>query len=221
MASANYQKKSSSDARAQHQPANPFVKSILTTKVALSITEIGRNVKQNLEKKIARMVENRCIVEGFIKPNSVNVMTYSSGIVVSDYIDFVVMYECMIASPVEGMVIETTVKTITKAGIHSQVIDESGTVPITAFIARDHHYSNQQFFSVKEGDRILIKVIGSRYELHDPYICVIATLEQESDGVVAKGSKRETKGSKRETKARIRVIEDAPDDAADSVDAEA
>lgn len=159
----------------------PYIKSLLTTKIPLLITEIGKNIKQNLEKKISSRVENKCIVEGFIKPNTVKVISYSSGVISSEFIDFHVIYECMVAHPVESMLIEATVKTLTKAGIHAQVIDENGTVPITVFVARDHHHHSSHFNNVKENDNIIVKVIGQRFELNDTYICVIATLENQQD----------------------------------------
>ena len=153
-----------------------YIKSLLNIKTVLSIREIGRNVKQNLEKKIISQIEGKCIVEGFIQPNSVKIISYSSGNVISDFIEFHVVYECMISHPVEGMLIEADCKTITKAGIHAQVVDEDGNMPITVFVAKDHHHIDQLFNSVVENDKITVKVIGIRYELNDPYICVIAKL---------------------------------------------
>jgi hypothetical protein len=40
-----------------------YIRSILNQKVILSITEIGKNVKQNLEQKIVSKNEGRCISE--------------------------------------------------------------------------------------------------------------------------------------------------------------
>jgi hypothetical protein len=40
------------------------------------------------------------------------------------------------------MLVESICKTVTKAGIHTEVIDKNGNVPITVFIARDHHINN-------------------------------------------------------------------------------
>jgi hypothetical protein len=77
--------------------------------------------------------------------------------------------------PVEGMLIECQSKTITKAGIHAEVI-ENEIVPVTIFVARDHHNMDRNFQSVKENMTIYVKVIGIRYELNDPYICVIGKL---------------------------------------------
>lgn len=152
-----------------------YIQSLLTLKVHLHITEIGKNIKQNLEKKIKAKTEGKCITEGFIRPGSVRIITYSSGTIHSDIIEFETTFECMVCHPVEGMLIECITKTITKAGIHAEVRDGE-TVPLTIFIARDHYHMEDSFVSVKENEKILVKVIGIRYELNDPYICVIAKL---------------------------------------------
>jgi len=156
-----------------------YIKSLLTTKVNLKITEVGRGVKQNLEKKIVSKMEGRCIAEGYVKSNSVSIVSYSSGRIKGDLVEFMVVFECRISFPVEGMLIDATAKTITKAGIHAEVEDEDGNIPITIFIARDHHHIDPHFNNIKENARINVKVIGVRYELDDPYISVIAKLMEQ------------------------------------------
>ena len=47
---------------------------------------------------------------------------------------------------------------------------------MVVFIARDHYYKNKYFSSIKEDQQITIKVIGTRFELNDKYISVIADL---------------------------------------------
>ena len=84
----------------------------------------------------------------------------------------------MICYPVEGMVIECNVKTITKAGIHAEVVDNEGNMPITIFIARDHHFTDKAFANIAENSKITTKIIGIRFELNDPYICAIGTLDR-------------------------------------------
>lgn len=153
-----------------------FIRSILTQRVILSINEVGSNIKQNLEQKINAKIEGKCIVEGFIRPNSVKIINYSSGLVNSENIEFITVFECMICHPVEGQLIECSVKTITKAGIHAEVVTENEVVPITVFIARDHHNTNKYFSTIKENNIITTRVIGVRFELNDPYICVIGQL---------------------------------------------
>ncbi len=173
-----------------HEPQvfGVYIKSLLTMKTILSITEIGKNVKQNLEKKIVSKTEGRCIAEGFVKPNSVQIVSYSCGTVNSENIEFCAVFECMISHPFEGMLIECDAKTITKAGIHAEVNDD-GVVPITVFVARDHNYTMRNFNDIKEHMKITVKVIGIRYELNDPYICVIGMLANTHDRAPAKKHK--------------------------------
>jgi len=159
-----------------------YIRSVLTQKILLHISEIGHNIKQNLEHKIIHQTEGKCITEGFIRPNSVRIINYSSGLVNSEYIEFQAVFECMVCHPVEGMLIECTTKTITKAGIHAEVLTEDDIVPVTVFIARDHHNTNKYFNSIKENTKIMVKVLGVRFELNDNYICTIGQLQDPDHG---------------------------------------
>jgi len=173
-----------------------YIPSLLTMKVVLPITEVGKNMKENLEKIISKRNEGKCIAEGFIRPGSIKVIRYSSGVVNNRNIEFETVFECMICHPVEGMLIECDTKTITKAGIHAEVIDSTGSIPITVFIARDHHYNDKYFGEIKENMKITVRVIGVRFELNDPYICVIGKLIENKD------NKKEKRGG------RINILED-------------
>jgi DNA-directed RNA polymerase subunit E'/Rpb7 len=153
-----------------------YNKSVLDTKVILAITEIGKTIKTNLENKILHKIGGKCISEGYIKPGSIRILNYSSGSVAGDMIEYHVVFECMVCLPVEGMLIECMSKTITKAGIHAQVIDEDGNMPVTVFIARDHHHVDDRFLAIKENAKLTVRVIGIRFELNDKCICAIANL---------------------------------------------
>ena len=156
-----------------------YVQSVLNTKIYLDITEIGKNVKQILEKKLVSQVSNKCIPEGYVSSKNINIIQYSAGTLIRNSIVFNVVYECDISHPVEGMRLEAVTKIITKAGIHAEVKDDDGNIAIVVFIAKDHNNLHSSFHTVEVGDKIQVKVIGIRFELNDPYICVIATLEKE------------------------------------------
>lgn len=153
-----------------------YVDSLLSKKVVLKITEIGKNIKQNLEKKIKNSIEGKCITEGFVRPNSLQVKTYSCGLVKDDHIEFIVVYKCDICNPVKGFEVECKVRNITKAGIHAEVKDQEDNVPITIFVARDHNYENKQFDTIEKDAIIGVRIIGMRFELNDPSITAIAYL---------------------------------------------
>lgn len=153
-----------------------FIQSLLERKVYLHMNEVGKGVKQNLETKLKYDLEDKCISEGIIKKGSINIVNYSAGNVMGEKICFHCVLECQICNPVEGMLIECNVKTITKAGLHCEYMDNDDYVPLHVFVARDHHFNNNRFNELKENDKIKCKIVGSRFELNDPYITSIATM---------------------------------------------
>jgi DNA-directed RNA polymerase subunit E'/Rpb7 len=156
-----------------------YVLSALERKVRLHINEVGKTVKQNIESKLKSMLQDKCIPEGIVKNNSIKIISYTSGNVEGESIVFNCSFECYICNPVEGTLIECNVKTVTKAGIHAEYFDtESNSVPLHIFVARDHHFNDETFNKLKENDNITVKVIGTRYELNDPYICAIASISK-------------------------------------------
>ena len=154
-----------------------YIRSVLQMKIALSITEIGKNLTQNLENVIRLKTEGKCIAEGYIRPNTVRVLNYSSGLIKDDHVEFQTTYECLVCYPVKDMIVSCTVSEVTKAGIHAYVKDtDSDNIPITVFIARDHHSTNKYFNSIKEKAVIEARIIGVRFELNDPSITTLAAI---------------------------------------------
>ncbi len=153
---------------------NIYSNVLITRKVHVSITNVGSNIKKTLENIIASQIEGKCVVEGFVKPVSTKIQTYSSGLLKGSDVIFDVTFECMVCSPVEGMLIQCIAKNITKAGIRAETSETNS--PVVIFIARDHHYMRPYFSTINENDEIKVRVIGQRFELNDKYISIIAEL---------------------------------------------
>ena len=147
---------------------------LLTRKIRVPFRIIGRNIKDTLEHILSKIVEGKCMAEGFIRPGSVRVLTYSNGYLYGKYALFDVVYECQSCSLVEGMVFSCVVKNISLAGIRA-VLNEPKT-PIIAFIARDHHYDRPEFTRLQEEETIKVRVIGQRFDIGDEAISVVAEL---------------------------------------------
>jgi DNA-directed RNA polymerase subunit E'/Rpb7 len=147
----------------------------ITKKIALPINAIGRSIQQTIEETIASMVEGRCIVEGYVKPQSVRVITYSSGLIKGTEVVFDVVFECEVCFPVAGMLFNCVAKNITKAGIRAESADEIPS-PFVLFVARDHYYSSDYFNSIEEGEKFTARVIAQRFELNDKYVSIIAEI---------------------------------------------
>jgi len=170
--------------RRRNRSQGIYSKVLITRIISLNIIYIGSNIKQTLEKIISSSIEGKCVVEGFVKPNSVHILTYSSGIIQAEYIVFDVAFECEICSPVEGMHIDCVVKNITKAGVRAETSEVP--TPIIIFIARDHHYKSSYFSDIKPEQNIKVKVIGQRFELNDKYISIIAELLEPKEEKIKK-----------------------------------
>lgn len=154
---------------------NIYTETILSRTCFLDISDIDDNIKKTLEENLKKNIEGKCISEGFIKSDSCRIESYSSGLIYNgNKIKFEVVFKCKICLPVEGMLIDCVVKNITKAGIKAEINEDVS--PVIIFVARDHHYSNDEFSKVNENDNITVRVIGQKFELNDKYISVIASL---------------------------------------------
>lgn len=151
-----------------------YSKMLVSRQISVPMANIGKGVKDMLENAVAKSVEGKCTVEGYVKNKSVDIHHYSSGINNGDRVTFHVAFECQVCCPVEGMRIKCIARNITKAGIRATTQEESS--PIVVFVARDHHTTMPYFSSVKPDDEIEVKVIGQRFELNDKYISIIAEL---------------------------------------------
>ena len=157
-----------------------FTKATITRCIILKMNEIGKNISQTLENKIKEQFEGKCFVEGYIKPNSSKIITYSSGVIDrGDNISFTVVIQCDLCFPVEGMLLQCEITNVTRAGITAKSSIEKPS-PITVFISRDYHYDNKYFTSLNIGEIITVSVIGQRFELNDNTIYISGKLIQKN-----------------------------------------
>lgn len=164
-----------------------FNASVLTKKIGINVGELMRNsdkkTKDILEGKLKIMYEGLCITEGYVKYDSIKILSYSMGVMKGDEFEYYVVFECSICNPSSGEHIKCDVKNITKAGLRCEIADLPQTVskrqaksPLVVFIARDYYYDDDEFNSIKENDIISVEIIGTRYELNDDYIVVFGDL---------------------------------------------
>jgi hypothetical protein len=152
-----------------------YHKTLIAKKVSVNIVNIGKNLDETLRIRVASQIEGKCIIEGYVKPNSVIIKSSSSGLIRGGVnILFDVIIECLICLPVEGMNIRCIAKNITKAGIRAET-DETPS-PLIIFISRDYHNKSAVFKTVKVSDSINVRVIGQKFELNDKFIYVIAEM---------------------------------------------
>ena len=110
-----------------------WMKNILTRKIILPFQSVGSNIRENIIKMLEEESYNKCSKEGYIKNKSINVLSYSSGVVEENHVVFDVSFECEICHPVEGQQIKCQVENITRAGIKAKYVKEQKS-PIIVFI---------------------------------------------------------------------------------------
>jgi len=170
------QNKKSSFKKTTLDNSHVYSRSLLTQKIVLKYDEVNSELFDILETKIKKLNEGKCIKEGYVKNNSVKLLTYSSGELFDNKILFECVFECLITNPVESTMIYCITKSITKVGVRAELIVDDEHSPYVVFIARDHHYNNEAFSQIKENDIIQVRILGQRYELNDKFISIIAEL---------------------------------------------
>lgn len=153
-----------------------YIKNVISKKLSVPIKYVGTNIAEILEQILSNNFEGKCCIEGYVKRGSIKIITFSSGTIVGNCIIFTVVFEYLVCNPPQGMRISCAVKNITNAGILAHT-DEGEYSPLNIFIARDHHYNIAYFSELKEGDIIMVRVIGQRFELNDPFVSIIGELE--------------------------------------------
>jgi DNA-directed RNA polymerase subunit E'/Rpb7 len=187
-----------------------YIKNIISKKLSVPIKYVGTNIAEILEQILSNNFEGKCCVEGYVKRGSVKIITFSSGTVLGNCIIFTVVFEYLVCNPPQGMRISCAVKNITNAGILAHT-DEGEYSPLNIFIARDHHYNVAYFSELKDGDIIMVRVIGQRFELNDPFVSVIGELELKQERESVPSVIREIENAKKKGNPLSVVLEENSD----------
>jgi hypothetical protein len=148
----------------------------ITRTIILAITSVGKNIRGTIEKQIISLVEGKCILEGFVRRDSVKLVNYSSGTVKGTQIIYNTIFTCDVFYSVPGMPLNCVVKTVNAAGVQAESADISPS-PFIVYIMKDHYYNNDEFNSIAVDDRIRVIAKLQRFEINDSHIELIADLD--------------------------------------------
>ena len=165
-----------------------YNKELVTFKVCIPFTKIQKDMNKVFFNYAKHNIVGKCHKEGYISSSSIKVMKYTSGSMQSSNVYFDVVYEFDIFYPCEDMEIECYVQSFTKIGIKAVVNKNEKLNPCVIFASQAH---NEDLFmnegvendegemdsdNIKTGDKIKIKVLGSRFEINDPYISLLGKI---------------------------------------------
>lgn len=156
--------------------SNIFETIKLKENIYLNSSDINHNISNIILNKLRKKVEGKCIKEGFIRRNSVNVLSRSLGVMNNSNFDsgvhYVVVYSADVCNLTNGQVIEAEVENIDKSQIICY-IGNSNESPIEIYMFKHHHVGNIEFANLSKNDIVKIEIACSKYDFNDTQIVAI------------------------------------------------
>jgi hypothetical protein len=152
----------------------------LDERIALTPSEMNMvhkpdDVKDVLVMKLKERHESKCNSNGYVRPNSIELMARSAGAAENGRYTGNYVYDCKmkceVLYPKGGMVMNVLVIKVTKMGVYA-VFEEA----IRILVPRDIHIGNTTFDNIKEGDIIAVRLERSDIKTNAPFIMAVGKL---------------------------------------------
>ena len=174
------------------------------TKVTLTAKDMGKditNLDELLGKKIKEQYEGRCSRNGYVLPNTVQMISRSMGMVEKGrYTGDVLFYAeatAKVLQPPDGIEIEGTVIRQNRMGMY---IDYQGAIRV--MVPRDLHIGEVEFNDlVKVGDTVRVEIKKSRYQVNDTSILSVGIFKGKVKGEADAEEKKEEEFTEVDTDA--------------------
>lgn len=172
-----------------------YFENILNEKISVYSDELQKkiNIEELLLTKLSTKLENKCIRQGYVRPNSIKILSRSVGQVLDGHFNGDIVYKLKIkvelCNPVEGQQVNCYVHNINKMGIIASLDTDPHKSPLQILIARHHHQENELFQEIEVGDFITIEIIGTKFQLNDAKIHAIGELINKNETKKKKKSK--------------------------------
>ena len=151
-----------------------YFKTALHKKIVINSQNLDENIDNYINKYLKNKIEGKCIDEGYIKPDSIEIIKKSIGMLLGSKfngdITYDILYTADITNPVIGNIIDCKVKFINKLGI----LGNNG--PITIIVSKQFHNNSDFINEIKQGDVIKVEVIDKKFSLNDTEIKIVGKL---------------------------------------------
>lgn len=155
---------------------------VITLNDRIMINHNFKNIDIMLKYALKNKIGNKCIKDGYVLEDSINILKRSLGKINTSFFDgscsFDVKYTAKICNPKEGSIINVQYVDHNKMGILAK---KKGT-PLNIVIPKQLHTDKQLFELIEnkinnnEEINIKMQVIGKRFEKYDTEIFVIGKL---------------------------------------------
>ena len=148
---------------------------IFEEKVAISPADLRpeiTNFDDILLGKVKKLLEGKCSKHGYVIPDSLELLSRSMGTAekgrfTSDFLYYLKVLG-KVYNPPDGLQVEGEVIRKNKMGLYVIIKDA-----IRIMVPRDLHIGNEEFDSIEIGDKIMIEIKESRFQVNDTHILSI------------------------------------------------
>ena len=140
-------------------------------------------IRDVLLTKLRERHEGKCNANGYVKPNSIELIARSMGQSENGRFTGNLIYDCKIKCevlhPVAGSIMEGVVLKVVKMGAY--VVNEEA---IRILLPRDIHINDPKFDDIQQGETVKVRIERSRFQANDLFIMAIGRLVSEDAVVV-------------------------------------
>lgn len=143
----------------------------------------NKNIDGLIHFKMKKMYENKCSKNGYVLPDSLEIVQRSVGKVITinnrSYVQFNVNYKIKSIIPCKGDIYKCIIDSITRMGViaylnyknseNSEIKDS----PVLIIVPKEYFDDDNKLSDLKLGDTITIKVLDSRIKYMSTQIQVI------------------------------------------------
>ena len=139
---------------------------VLKTTFTINSSELHKDINNVIKQKLSERIEGVCYEDGYIIPDSIQIIKRSPGKIVTHNkksgIQYIITYRAKIISPNEGDQYEAIISNVSKMGAIAFVkLTEDGTdetSPLIIIIPKDYFTGSQwNIEDLNKGQKLLLK----------------------------------------------------------------
>ena len=152
-----------------------FIRSTLFHKINLLPHEIKHDIDAIILEKLKNEVGDRCIKEGYVKKDSIEILKRSIGVVDSIHFNgricFQITYSAEVCNPTEGLRLKGRIADINKMGA---IINFK---PLSIILPKQQPQIDLEVFKDLYVDKeVIVSIVGCIFELYDTEINAVGTI---------------------------------------------
>jgi len=137
----------------------------------------GKTIQDLLLERLKQKVEGICISDGYVRPESVEIVGRSMGCMENHDFEsnmtFAVSYNCEICNPKQGQILECQVAIADDTNIVCYIGDEE-TSPVELYLFKENHLGDTIFNGLRIGDKLKVGIIETIVQFGKPKVLATA-----------------------------------------------